>query len=95
MSGITWEDIIAVQPALHDLYVAALSVVDDRSKPFFCGHHVWYKQGYRRRLTQLVGYGADPLLPSFIRSPEAYAIAYQKVYDAIPGCRGDCGCWCW
>ncbi len=91
----TWEDLVAREPRLADLRVAAERVRDVDAS--FCANAVWYGYGghlgLKPRLLRLVGWGAqnrDPVL----RSCDAYDVAYQTLYDLLPDCRG-CGCVDW
>lgn len=88
---ISWDDMVNEEPELLDLYTKASILVDSGNTvvPFghFCGNEAFYKY-FRDPLSRLAGPGArNPAL----RSPEAARIAYKKIYDAIPDCRG-CGC---
>ncbi len=91
----TWDDLVAREPRLADLRIAAERVrAVDTS---FCANAVWYGYGghlgLKPRLVRLVGWGAqsrDPVL----RSCDAYDLVYQTLYDLLPDCRG-CGCVDW
>jgi hypothetical protein len=87
MAQITWQQIVRAEPRLIVLLQEAKSV--DDTDPHFCANEVWYAQGgLRDRLTELVGWGAqNPVL----RTSEAYDVAYNKVYGALPDCK-DCHC---
>ncbi len=90
---LTWQDLVAREPRLADLRIAA-----ERARPTadasFCANAVWYGYGghlgLKPRLVRLVGWGAqshDPVL----RSCDAYDLVYQTLYDLLPDCQ-DCGC---
>jgi hypothetical protein len=64
-----------------------------RSKTF-CANANWYGYsgpGLKEKLCQLVGWEAktdDPRL----KTNEAYDVAYEAIYEALPDCRGRCSC---
>lgn len=88
---MTWDDLINEEPELLDLYTKASILVDTGNLVvpvgYVCANKVFYNY-FRDPLSRLVGPKArNPAL----RSPEASRIAYAKIYDALPDCRG-CGC---
>lgn len=87
---LTWRELVRREPRLAELLREAKAV--DDSDPHFCANLVWYgRGGLKERLCRLVGWEAekdDPVL----RTPEAYDLAYEKIYNALPDCR-DCDCW--
>ena len=84
---MTWAEIIKIEPALESLYDEAKAVRDEGSGDSFCANLIWYEQ-FKPRLVRLAGWDARK---SELRSTEAYDLAYRKIYDPIPACRG-CGC---
>ncbi len=92
----TWQDLVAREPRLAELRVAA-ERIRPTANASFCANAAWYgyagQFGLKPRLLRLVGWGAqnqDPVL----RSSDAYDVAYQTLYDLLPDCRG-CGCVDW
>ena len=89
----SWETLIDREPRLLDLYEEARAIRDDKHAPHFCANNVWYGRrgwpGLKERVTALVGWTRtdDPILGT----PQAYDIAYHKIYGALPDCR-DCSC---
>ena len=95
-----WNKLIRLEPCLLALLKAAEAIRDDKTKPGFCANEIWYhgsnQDGSKRvhslkwELCQLVGYYAQSPLPE-LRTPDAYDIAYETIYKALPDCRN---CWC-
>jgi hypothetical protein len=83
---MTWAEIKRIEPHLDALFKEARAVKDDRRKPAFCGNRVWYDL-FKPRLLDLVGWDAPD---ARIRTMRAYDVAYDKIYDALPGCRNCC-----
>jgi hypothetical protein len=76
------------EPYLATLLAQARAVHDDTSKPSFCANHVWVDV-LKPQLLELVGWEArNPEL----RTSEAYDLAYDVIYEALPACR-NCGCY--
>lgn len=91
----TWEDLAKREPALSALRRRVESIEDDPRAESFCANAVWYgyddRPSLKAELCGLVGWSArrpDALL----RSPEAYDVAYESLYYALPDCRGRCEC---
>lgn len=91
---VNFDDLARREPGLAAL-LAEARAVSSRGNPQFCANAVWFGFGKYRyaglkpRLVQLVGWHAhkdDPVL----RSQEAYEVAYDTIYGALPDCR-DCG----
>ena len=101
MNTISWEELVALEPALQQLLDDIRRVKDDKRRPSFCTNHWWYGRptwldededdGFRGRLIDLVGYVAMRPDEPRLRTSDAYMIAYDTLYDALPGCR-NCGC---
>lgn len=88
---MNWDRMVNEEPELLDLYTKATILVDTGNAvvPFggVCANQTFYRY-FRDPLSRLVGPRArNPAL----RSSEAARIAYKRIYDAIPDCRG-CGC---
>jgi hypothetical protein len=84
--------LIAQEPRLLKLYERALSF-HRATDPRFCANEVWYgysdvRTGLKERLCMLVGWEARKLT---LRTEEAYDVAYDAIYEALPDCRA-CGC---
>lgn len=87
---LTWEKLVEAQPLLKELYDDAGAVKDTGGRSF-CANRIWYQGGLRNRLIEIVGWMAPKALPDFVRTQEAYDLAYQKVYKVLPYCR-NCMC---
>jgi hypothetical protein len=88
---ITWKQIIEIEPRLAKLYTEACAV-KDRGGNSFCANNVWYGYGnnigFKGRVYHLVGFAAKD---DRIKTMEAYDVAYEKIYEALPNCR-NCSC---
>ena len=94
---VDWSKLCKMQPELRTLYRRAKAVKDDGKAAWFCANRVWYgrggEEGLKAILVQLVGHRAAkqdkyPLLAT----SQAYDLAYEKIYEALPDCRGECTC---
>lgn len=78
-----WQILADLVPELGDLAGAILAV---RGGAGFCANRAWYERGgFRSHLGRLVGWGArhdDP----WVRSREAYDLAYHTLYRILPDC---------
>ena len=83
----TWAQLARLEPGLARLRRQARAT--DGRDPRFCANRVWY-DCFKPRLSRLVGWGRDDG-PRLLRTQAAYALAYDTVYQELPGCRG---CWC-
>ena len=79
------------EPALAELQVE-LSAVRDEGGNSFCANKYWYVQ-VAPRVAELVGAQAARD-DSALRTPEAYALAYEVLYRLLPNCR-NCVCVPW
>jgi len=93
-NNLSWELLCELEPRLLVLLAEVKSIKDDKSKPYFCANSVWYGHGnnvsIKNKMCELVGFnarGGDQRL----HTCEAYDIALQKLYYALPDCR-DCNC---
>jgi len=95
---LTWARLVRLEPRLARV-LAAAKAIDPGDNPHYCANRSWYGYddhaggGLRGRVGQLVGWGrrGQPGVAPALTTSEAFDIAYQTVYDALPGCRG---CWC-
>lgn len=84
---LTLEQIVAIEPKVRYLIDEAKAV--DGSGERFCANELWYGPGHlKEAVCRLVGWDAKD---SRLTSCEAYDVAYQAVYDALPPCK-DCLC---
>ncbi len=87
-----FEKLCGMEPRLQALYKKAKGMRDDPSRPSFCANAVWFgalgEEGLRGEMARLVGWFAEN--PE-LRTTEAYDIAYETLYQALPNCRA-CGC---
>jgi hypothetical protein len=92
----SWQELVAIEPRLELLLKRAKQHKDDRRRRYFCANEVWYGYGpyyglgLKGVLVRLVGFNAGQRHPRLI-TPEAYDVAYDTVYDALPYCR-NCSC---
>jgi hypothetical protein len=83
---ITWEEITQIEPALITLFNKCCEVKDPGSGSF-CANELWYRPGgFKEQLCSLVGWNALKL-DDRLCSSQAYEIAYEKCYNALPACR--------
>jgi len=89
----TWKQLIKAEPELANLLEEAQMI---RTEPgrVFCANACWYGHGgwdgFKPRLEDLVGWSmkGHPLLGT----SQAWDVAYERIYAALPDCRGDCWC---
>ena len=86
--GREFTDLCILEPQLLDLAQEAANV-SSRGKPQFCANAVWYAGGLKERLCKLVGWDRKP--HPVLGTEEAYDVAYDTCYNALPDCR-DCLC---
>ena len=87
MTNITWGLLVKIEPRLGEMLKRAKAVKGDGEH--FCANTVWYDD-FKPELCTLVGWeasGTNPLL----HTPQAYDLAYRKIYETLPDCR-DCTC---
>lgn len=88
--NLTWETLTKQEPKLLRLYHLAAATYDDPARDHFCANWIWVRF-YKPIVGSLVGWSAvSPPSPYFLTSA-AYDIAYNKIYDQLPGCR-NCMC---
>jgi hypothetical protein len=93
---VTFAQLAALEPELVSLLAEARSYRRGRD-PMFCANAVFYgysgyRPGLKERLIRLVGWEAYEKGP-VLSSSEAYDVAYDTIYAALPDCRGRCACW--
>lgn len=91
---ITWRLLVKLEPGLNELYKEAKSIKPEPGK-VFCANVVWYAESpggrdMKQRLCRLVGW--DRRGDGILGTSEAYDVAYDKIYSALPDCQGKCGC---
>jgi hypothetical protein len=84
---MNWQEIIEREPRLNELLKKAEEIKDDGSGEYFCANEIWYRD-FKPQLNKLVGYFTENTV---LNTSECYDIAYQKIYNVLPGCR-NCGC---
>jgi hypothetical protein len=82
----SFADLCQREPRLHSLE-RDIQAVKDTGGPSFCANDWWYGR-LKPRLVRLVGFGAEQ--PE-LRTPEAYDVAYDVLYELLPDCR-NCRC---
>ena len=88
---LTWARLARLEPQLAAL-LAEAQTVDPGDNSHFCANRVWYRE-FKPRLLHLVGWGVKdrPDAHPALTTGEAYTLATETIYDALPGCRD---CWC-
>jgi hypothetical protein len=94
MEQLTFKDLVALEPRLQPLLDEARSY-HENTPADFCGNAVWYgyhdqARGLKERMSRLVGY-AVPRSVGILSTEDAYDVAYETIYEALPYCR-ECGC---
>jgi hypothetical protein len=78
---MTFAELASLEPQLGALLREASRI--DVDSDTFCANAVWYRR-FKPRLLLLVGWEAES---PRLRSSEAYDIAYETLYEALPDCR--------
>jgi hypothetical protein len=94
--NLTWEQLTELEPRLLRLYERARAFKDNRRSRSFCANAVWYgrgsHEGLKSELCALVGWAVRRLGSDLrLATPQAYSLAYSRIYDALPNCR-KCAC---
>jgi hypothetical protein len=93
MEQLTFKDLVALEPRLQPLLDEARSYHQNTAADF-CANAVWYgyfdSRGLKERMSRLVGYEV-PKSVGILSTEEAYDVAYDTIYQALPNCRA-CGC---
>jgi hypothetical protein len=87
----SWERLVELEPRLQELFEEACSP-PITARPY-CRMASWYGPGpeaLKVRLARLVGLGAEQ--PGLLTSVEAYRVAYETVFAALPECDENCCC---
>lgn len=83
---VSWSELVRLEPRLKTLLQHAKSYQGGEG---FCANKVWYGGDFlalRERMSRLVGW--DRKTGYFILgTSEAYDIAYDKLYSALPDCQ--------
>jgi len=94
--GLTFKQIVAIEPRLGDLLKEAQSFHETaKGYPNFCANEHFYGYGsqpgmsLKHRVVALVGWMSPR--PE-LQTRQAYDEAYNTIYDALPDCRGKCAC---
>jgi hypothetical protein len=77
--------LMRIEPELAGM-LAEIQAIRPRGRNF-CANDVWYRV-YKPRLLRLVGWESGK---AELQSMQAYDVAYQTLYDALPACRR-CAC---
>lgn len=85
--SLTWETIIAIDPFFDDLLH---EIEGTEPGERFCANDIWYKK-YKPIILRRVGYCSPNYAPEILKTERAYEIVYEKLYGALPNCKG-CGC---
>lgn len=92
---MTFDRLCELEPKLKSLADEASATRDDGTKEAFCANAIWYgyfgHPGIKPRLLLLVGW-ERPDGPDELLTTEAYDVAYDTIYNMLPDCRGECGC---
>lgn len=84
---ITWETMVQLEPRLGTLLEEIKNCQDLKLTKSFCANSVWAKK-FKQKMIQLVGWEAKI---TDLSTDQAYDIAYNVLYGALPPCRS-CGC---
>jgi hypothetical protein len=93
--AVSWEDIVAAEPRFEQLLRYATWVIDPGG-PYFCANEIWFNL-FKPHVVKLVGWGREWQMDAIknagdiLGESQAYDLAYEKIYDTLPGCR-NCGC---
>jgi hypothetical protein len=91
-SELSWERIVEIEPRLKHTE-KVIRALTDKGGRYFCANELWY--GYNDISQSFKGvvirYAGDYAERGELRSNAAYDIAYEHLYDLLPGCR-DCLC---
>ena len=88
--ALTWEMLAEREPRLADLRCEVEAVLDSGEGRFYANQR-WYDH-FKLLMMKLVGdlvKGDDPV----ICSSESYDLAYRTLYDLLPRCRHEGGCY--
>jgi len=83
---VAWDDLVALEPRLLPLLVEAQRATSDGAT---CANAIFYGSGgsgLKGRLSRLVGYLAPDNADPRLCTENAYDVAYDHIYDALPDC---------
>jgi hypothetical protein len=88
--AMTWDDLVKKEPRLQALLDEARN--EPRDEEGYCCNTKWYgyddqSKGLKARMMRLVGWDRTRDSDEELTSQEAYMIALNTIYDALPGCR--------
>lgn len=88
-----WQRLASLEPRLGTLLGESRSI-ERPSEGYFCANDIWYGhngwQGFAPRVLHLVGWlrsRDDKDEHPELHSSEAYELAIDTIYDALPDCR--------
>jgi hypothetical protein len=95
-SALSWERIVEIEPRLRTAELEVLAIAHGERFPrgeTFCANAIWYGYldpsfSFKKRVHRYTGWYAEK--PE-LRSPAAYHLAYEHLYNLLPDCRG-CMC---
>jgi hypothetical protein len=92
----TWDMLSRAEPRLEELLARAYDAHETHPTGRFCANDWWF--GYRewpgveKTFQRLVGWRRrDDDVPEYLKTSDAYDLAFRTIYDALPDCR-DCAC---
>jgi hypothetical protein len=92
-----WTDLTRLEPRLIGLRASIQRIGRQRAEaPGYCANATWYGDmpspwSLKERLCRLVGWERKNG-PAQLRTPEAYDVAYDTLYAALPDCAPGCRC---
>jgi len=81
-----WTDLVAIEPELARLHAEIEGTVDPGGRAF-SAEALWHTE-FKPKLMWLVGFRAQN---HRLRNRMAYEVALERLYSALPPCRG-CAC---
>lgn len=78
---LTWDKLIEMEPKLNELYESAKN---EKQTPGYCANRVWFTT-LKPKLLALVGWDREED-HNQLCTDEAYDIAYETIYEALPCC---------
>lgn len=91
---LTWASLVQLEPKLGRLLDEAQRHKDNGVAPEYCANAIWFGwrqfdgHGIKERLCELVGWErVSKANVGVLGTSEAYDIAYETIYDALPNCR--------
>lgn len=84
---LDWEMLLDYEPQLAHLLRDAITADSDRNAERFC-RQTFLQKELRPLLSGLVGHRRTAGQHSILGTFDAYAVAYQKLMNAVPPCRG-------